>query len=239
MFVICQIIPSARCLQPIDRLWVATVRRVRRPSNRCWRKGCLHFFQLRVVLGKVPYLITNFQVTCLAGLNCLPKYCTFKGPARRDKSDQVDSRRQNRTDSTVKGIPLPSHVAVLPLSHTMLALQLLLAALPLAACLKFDIQAHPGHESAAKERCIRNFVGKDQLVVVTVTVSGSRGDGQTLNMHVSLHIPNLTRPFAPPAETRIADQRRSWQRLRATTRSRRRVPSRLQLAQRQRFRRVL
>jgi hypothetical protein len=57
--------------------------------------------------------------------------------------------------------------------------------LPLVAALKFDIQAHPGHESASKERCIRNFVAKDQLVVVTATVSGSRGDGQTLNMHVS------------------------------------------------------
>jgi len=68
----------------------------------------------------------------------------------------------------------------------MLALKLLLAfALPLASALKFDIQAHPGGESAKQERCIRNFVAKDQLVVVTATVSGKRGDGQTLNMHVS------------------------------------------------------
>lgn len=68
------------------------------------------------------------------------------------------------------------------------ALELLFAfLLPLVAALKFDIQAHPGHESASKERCIRNFVAKDQLVVVTATVSGSRGDGQTLNMHVSEH----------------------------------------------------
>jgi p24 family protein delta-1 len=63
--------------------------------------------------------------------------------------------------------------------------------LPLVSALKFDIQAHPGHESASKERCIRNFVAKDQLVVVTATVSGNRGDGMTLNMHVSS--PN-TRP---------------------------------------------
>lgn len=68
----------------------------------------------------------------------------------------------------------------------MLALTWLLAVLlPLVAALKFDIQAHPGHESPSKERCIRNFVGKDMLVVVTATVSGNRGDGQTLNMHVS------------------------------------------------------
>jgi hypothetical protein len=68
----------------------------------------------------------------------------------------------------------------------LFALELLFAfILPLVAALKFDIQAHPGHESASKERCIRNFVAKDQLVVVTATASGSRGDGQTLNMHVS------------------------------------------------------
>lgn len=62
---------------------------------------------------------------------------------------------------------------------------LLLALLPLSFALKFDIQAHPGAESASKERCIRNFVAKDQLVVVTATISGHRGDGQVLNLHVS------------------------------------------------------
>ena len=68
-----------------------------------------------------------------------------------------------------------------------LALKLLLSfILPLVSALKFDIQAHPGHESKSKERCIRNFVSRDQLVVVTATVSGSRGDGQQLNMHVRL-----------------------------------------------------
>lgn len=68
----------------------------------------------------------------------------------------------------------------------LFVLELLFAfILPLVAALKFDIQAHPGHESASKERCVRNFVAKDQLVVVTATVSGNRGDGQTLNMHVS------------------------------------------------------
>lgn len=98
-------------------------------------------------------------------------------------SQLPNSRLQERARVKTNRLSLPT------LSHldsTMLALQLLLAALPLAACLKFDIQAHPGHESASKERCIRNFVGRDQLVVVTVTASGSRGDGQTLNMHVRL-----------------------------------------------------
>lgn len=71
-------------------------------------------------------------------------------------------------------------------ANMLFAIEFLFAfLLPLVTALKFDIQAHPGHESASKERCIRNFVAKDQLVVVTATVSGSRGDGQTLNMHVS------------------------------------------------------
>lgn len=71
---------------------------------------------------------------------------------------------------------------------TMLAIKLLLAfLLPLISALKFDIQAHPGSESKSQERCIRNFVAKDQLVVVTATVGGNRGDGQTLHMHVSRH----------------------------------------------------
>lgn len=61
---------------------------------------------------------------------------------------------------------------------------LLLALLPFTFALKFDIQAHPGAESQSKERCIRNFVAKDQLVVVTATISGHRGDGQVLNLHV-------------------------------------------------------
>lgn len=49
--------------------------------------------------------------------------------------------------------------------------------------LKFEIQAGNGHGSSW--RCIRNFVSKDQLVVVTATVDGYKGDGMQLNMHVS------------------------------------------------------
>lgn len=48
----------------------------------------------------------------------------------------------------------------------------------ISSALKFDIVAGKG------ERCIRNFVLKDQLVVVTAIVSGERGDGQMVNMHV-------------------------------------------------------
>ena len=62
---------------------------------------------------------------------------------------------------------------------------LLLILLPFVHALKFDVQAHHGHESAKYERCIRNFVSNNQLVVVTVIADGSRGDGQQLNIHVS------------------------------------------------------
>jgi hypothetical protein len=52
--------------------------------------------------------------------------------------------------------------------------------------LKFDMQAGNGHGNSW--RCIRNFVAKDQLVVVTATVDGHKGDGMQLNMHVSARI---------------------------------------------------
>ena len=61
---------------------------------------------------------------------------------------------------------------------------ILLVVLPVSHGLKFDLVAHSGH-STKNERCIRNFVNKDTLVVVTATISGSRGDGQVVNMHVS------------------------------------------------------
>ena len=104
---------------------------------------------------------------------------------------------------------------------------LLIALLPLSLALKFDIQAHPGSESASKERCVRNFVAKDQLVVVTATVSGSRGDGQMLNMHVRiaplyalLCFASLLSLSSAPREAKLTsdschtDQRRRGQRLR-------------------------
>ncbi|KAK1246625.1 hypothetical protein MKX08_000427 [Trichoderma sp. CBMAI-0020] len=53
-----------------------------------------------------------------------------------------------------------------------------------ANALKFDLLAHPGGESLKKERCIRNFVGSDTLVVVTSTVDGYKGDGMVVNIHV-------------------------------------------------------
>ena len=64
-----------------------------------------------------------------------------------------------------------------------LLLKLLLLALPFSSALKFDLAAHTGHGNKY-ERCIRNFVSKDTLVLVTAIVGGSKGDGQQVNMHV-------------------------------------------------------
>ncbi len=50
--------------------------------------------------------------------------------------------------------------------------------------LKFDIEAFARGDPKAT-RCIRNFVAKDTLVVVTATVDGYKGDGMILNMQVS------------------------------------------------------
>ncbi|KAH9900283.1 endoplasmic reticulum vesicle protein 25 [Xylariomycetidae sp. FL2044] len=46
--------------------------------------------------------------------------------------------------------------------------------------LKFDLQA----QKNPPERCIRNFVAKDTLVVVTAIVGGSKGDGQRVDMRI-------------------------------------------------------
>lgn len=53
-----------------------------------------------------------------------------------------------------------------------------------AQALKFDLGATSQSHDQKRERCIRNFVGKDTLVVVTAIVSGSKGDGMRVNMHV-------------------------------------------------------
>ena len=58
-----------------------------------------------------------------------------------------------------------------------------LTAVPLSWALKFDLAAHMGHEHKY-ERCIRNFVAKDTLVLVTAIVDGTKGDGQVVNMNV-------------------------------------------------------
>jgi hypothetical protein len=60
----------------------------------------------------------------------------------------------------------------------------LLLFLACGEALKFDIEA-ASRGDAKGTRCIRNFVAKDTLVVVTATVDGYKGDGMIVNMHVS------------------------------------------------------
>ncbi|KEZ38627.1 hypothetical protein SAPIO_CDS10628 [Scedosporium apiospermum] len=48
--------------------------------------------------------------------------------------------------------------------------------------LKFELEARRAND--VRERCIRNFVGRDTLIVVTAIVSGNKGDGQQVNMHI-------------------------------------------------------
>ncbi|KAI0019310.1 endoplasmic reticulum vesicle protein 25 [Xylariomycetidae sp. FL0641] len=52
------------------------------------------------------------------------------------------------------------------------------------SALKFDLTAQPKSDDKYT-RCVRNFVTKDTLVVVTAIVSGNKGDGQMVNMHIS------------------------------------------------------
>ncbi|XXH03777.1 Succinate dehydrogenase assembly factor 2 mitochondrial [Hypoxylon texense] len=68
--------------------------------------------------------------------------------------------------------------------------------------LKFDLQAR-GPNDAKKERCIRNFVAKDTLVVVTATVGGSKGDGMIVNMHI---LDNVGNEYGKPKDV-VGEQR--------------------------------
>ncbi|KAI9813638.1 MAG: vesicle coat component [Pycnora praestabilis] len=82
---------------------------------------------------------------------------------------------------------------------------ILLASISLSAALKFDLQAYPGNSNKKHERCIRNFVAKDTLVVVTAIVSGNKGDGQMVNMHIKDAVGNdYGRPRDVAGETRMA-----------------------------------
>ena len=69
--------------------------------------------------------------------------------------------------------------------HLLLIIVVLLIA-QVSWAVKFDLPATSG--GSKNERCIRNFVGSGQLVVVTAIVSGDKGDGQVVNMIVCFGI---------------------------------------------------
>ncbi|RDW82133.1 hypothetical protein BP6252_03245 [Coleophoma cylindrospora] len=93
------------------------------------------------------------------------------------------------------------------MAYPRLVLQLLCSLLVFLACaeaLKFDIQAYSKGDKKG-ERCIRNFVGKDTLVVVTATVGGHKGDGMKVDMHIKDAVGNeYGRPKDVVGEKRMA-----------------------------------
>ncbi|PMD23633.1 hypothetical protein NA56DRAFT_643719 [Hyaloscypha hepaticicola] len=80
----------------------------------------------------------------------------------------------------------------------------LLLFLACSEALKFDIEA-ASKGDAKGTRCIRNFVAKDTLVVVTATVGGYKGDGMVVNMHIKDAVGNeYGRPKDVAGEQRMA-----------------------------------
>lgn len=66
----------------------------------------------------------------------------------------------------------------------------------------------------SRVRCIRNFVAKDTLVVVTSTLDGERGDGMKVDMHVSLASAGNTQSEGLGLIALQTDQGCSWKRIR-------------------------
>ncbi|EWC48777.1 hypothetical protein DRE_00082 [Drechslerella stenobrocha 248] len=96
------------------------------------------------------------------------------------------------------GASLPPFLAMKLLS----TVTLLTSAASLASALKFDLTAQA---SGHAHRCIRNFAAKDTLVVVTTIISGHRGDGQKVNIHIKDAVGNeYGKPKDVVGENRMA-----------------------------------
>ncbi|KAK6358995.1 vesicle coat component [Orbilia brochopaga] len=79
---------------------------------------------------------------------------------------------------------------------------LLTSAASLASALKFDLHAQ---QTGHPHRCIRNFAAKDTLVVVTTIISGHKGDGQKVNIHIKDAVGNeYGKPKDVVGENRMA-----------------------------------
>ena len=119
-------------------------------------------------------------------------YLSFRAPLAtavqfHERPLKSKRERHNKT-SGLQALQLSTNPRT-PTNSTMdrlarLVSYLLLALLPLTAALKFDLHPVAERDSARYERCIRNFVAKEQLVVVTAILDGYRGDGQRVDMHV-------------------------------------------------------
>lgn len=111
----------------------------------------------------------------------------------RCHSPTSNSRRKREIVEELRQRAIPAAMAFSrSISHFLCGLLLFITA---AESLKFDLQAYHHHEKKS-ERCIRNFVSKDTLVVVTATIGGSKGDGMTVNMHVS----SVSRTIGKPTD---------------------------------------
>ncbi|RDL39042.1 Uncharacterized protein BP5553_03382 [Venustampulla echinocandica] len=93
-------------------------------------------------------------------------------------------------------------MAYLPsLLHALCSVVLFLAC---AEALKFDIDA-TSRNDRSRVRCIRNFVARDTLVVVTATVDGYKGDGMKVDMEIKDAVGNeYGRPRDVVGEQRMA-----------------------------------
>ncbi|KAI9849837.1 MAG: succinate dehydrogenase assembly factor 2 [Sclerophora amabilis] len=88
---------------------------------------------------------------------------------------------------------------------TSVVFLILLAIIDLSAALKFDLQSYSANQQTKSERCVRNFVARDTLVVVTAIVDGQKGDGQIVDMHIKDAVGNdYGRPKDIVGEKRMA-----------------------------------
>jgi hypothetical protein len=136
-----------------------------------------------------PALAYN-RTICPSALPC--DSCTFRNTPEHDKLGPASAAA------------LEPHTKQFAMDRLTRVLScVLLAILPLTAALKFDLHPVSTHDSAKYERCVRNFVAKEQLVVVTAILDGYRGDGQRVDMHVRCLYLHYSQPStaAPQQET--------------------------------------
>jgi len=113
--------------------------------------------------------------------------CSGKAPRRYFLATTPFQPPPTRPSIAARNSTSPPHDYSGRMANAHSLLYSLCSFLLLLACvdaLKFDMEAFSKGDKKG-QRCIRNFVAKDTLVVVTAIVDGYKGDGMVLNMHVS------------------------------------------------------
>jgi len=100
----------------------------------------------------------------------------FAAPSKIPKYDNHEVSFPTNLDHTLHTMALPR-----PLLQYICGLVLFVAC---SQALKFELQGVSDNRWN-EPRCIRNFVSKDTLVVVTATIDGEKGDGMIVNINVS------------------------------------------------------